>query len=149
MAEERVCEQCGTGFVPRREGDGFCVWLHAVSVGEVNVCTQLIRALEPVEGIDLMRRRRSRRAKGRTARRASALASHLLCSGPGNLTMAMGITLAENRADLLGDRLWIEDRDIDVDAIVWGPRIGINVGTERPWRASIAGHRAVSGPPRP
>ena len=59
--------------------------------------------------------------------------------------MAMGITLAENRLDLTGDRLFIEDRGIDAGPIAWGPRIGIRVGTERPWRAHVAGHRAVSG----
>jgi DNA-3-methyladenine glycosylase len=60
--------------------------------------------------------------------------------------MAMGITLGENRLDLLGDRLYVEDRGIRVDAIGWGPRIGIRVGTESPWRAWVAGNPAVSGP---
>jgi len=58
--------------------------------------------------------------------------------------MAMGITLAENRLDLLGERLWIEDRGLAVDAIRWGPRIGIRVGTESPWRAWVQEHNAVS-----
>ena len=118
----------------------------------VNVVTEahgspaavLIRALDPLDGIDVMRRRRARAMKGRTRRRASALATHDLCRGPGNLTMAMGITLAENRLDLLGDRLFVEDRGIAVGPIVWGPRIGIRVGTDTPWRAWIAGHPAVS-----
>jgi DNA-3-methyladenine glycosylase len=105
----------------------------------------LIRALEPVEGIDLMRRRRSRRAKGRTARRASALASHLLCSGPGNLTMAMGITLAQNRMDLCGETLFVQDAAAAGGQLVWGPRIGINVGTDRLWRVYLEGHPSVSG----
>ena len=55
--------------------------------------------------------------------------------------MAMGITLAENRLDLLGDRLFVEDRGIASAPIAWGPRIGIRVGTERPWRAWVAGIR--------
>jgi len=58
--------------------------------------------------------------------------------------MAMGITLAENRLDLLGDRLFLEDRGIEPGAIVWGTRIGIRVGMEAPWRAWIAAHPAVS-----
>jgi 3-methyladenine DNA glycosylase Mpg len=58
--------------------------------------------------------------------------------------MAMGITLAENRVDLLGDRLRIEDRGVVIDAIDWSPRIGIRVGTDRPWRAFVADHPAVS-----
>jgi 3-methyladenine DNA glycosylase Mpg len=59
--------------------------------------------------------------------------------------MAMGISLQENRLDLLGDRLFIEDRGIVVRAVDWSPRIGIRVGTDREWRASVRGHRAVSG----
>ena len=58
--------------------------------------------------------------------------------------MAMGITLAENRLDLTGERLFVEDRGISLDDVVWGPRIGIRVGTETPWRAWVAGHPAVS-----
>ena len=122
----------------------------------VNVVTEahgspaavLIRALDPIDGVDLMRQRRARRMKGRRRRpRPSELAPPALCRGPGNLTMAMGITLAENRLDLLGDRLYLEDRGIDVGPIAWGPRIGIRVGMEHPWRAWIAGHLAVSAVP--
>ncbi len=117
----------------------------------VNVVTEaqgspaaiLIRALDPLDGVETMQRRRRRPAKGRRPLDV-ALATHDLCRGPGNLTMAMGITLAENRVDLLGERLWIEDRRLVVDAIRWGPRIGIRVGTEHPWRATIADHAAVS-----
>ncbi|HZP47260.1 MAG TPA: DNA-3-methyladenine glycosylase [Vicinamibacterales bacterium] len=121
----------------------------------VNVVTEpdgapaavLIRALDPLDGIEVMRRRRARRAKGRRLRAlAGPLPRHDLCRGPGNLTMAMGITLADNRADLIGDRLYIEDRGIRVGAVAWGPRIGINVGTAHPWRAYVRGHAAVSGP---
>ena len=108
----------------------------------------LIRALDPLDGIDVMRRRRARAMNGRTRRAASAFASHDLCRGPGNLTMAMGITLAENRIDLLGERLYVEDRGIKVGPIAWGPRIGIRVGIESPWRAWVAGHPAVSATQR-
>jgi DNA-3-methyladenine glycosylase len=107
----------------------------------------LIRALDPLDGIPVMRRRRARAMKGR--RRPpdpSALPQSELCRGPGNLTMAMGITLAENRLDLLGSRLFVEDRGIGVGAVVWGPRVGIKVGTDRPWRAYAAHSPAVSEP---
>jgi DNA-3-methyladenine glycosylase len=119
----------------------------------VNVVTEshgspaavLIRALDPLEGVDAMRRRRARAVKGRRATpNGRTLPQHEICRGPGNLTMAMGITLAENRLDLLGDRLYIEDRGLNVGPIAWGPRIGIRVGTETPWRAWVAGHGAVS-----
>jgi DNA-3-methyladenine glycosylase len=119
----------------------------------VNVVTEargapaavLIRALDPIDGVDVMRRRRARVTKGRRPRAADApFARHELCRGPGNLTLAMGITLAENRVYLLGDRLYVEDRGTAIDVIEWGARIGIRVGTEHPWRAWIAGHAAVS-----
>jgi DNA-3-methyladenine glycosylase len=119
----------------------------------VNVVTEahgspaavLIRALDPLDGIAVMRRRRARAMKGRTARSTAAtLPAHEICRGPGNLTMAMGITLAENRLDLLGSRLYVEDRGLAVGPIAWGPRIGIRVGTESPWRAWVQGHPAVS-----
>jgi DNA-3-methyladenine glycosylase len=104
----------------------------------------LIRALDPIDGIDVMRRRRARAMKGR--RRSSApVDTSDLCRGPGNLTMAMGITLVENRLDLLGDRLYLEDRGLPTGSVIWGPRIGIRVGTDTPWRACLAGHPAVSG----
>src|SRR6478609_6893861 len=65
----------------------------------VNVVTEsagspaavLIRALDPLDGIETMRRRRARAAKGRRATGPSGLGVHDLCRGPGNLTMAMGI----------------------------------------------------------
>jgi DNA-3-methyladenine glycosylase len=119
----------------------------------VNVVTEshgspaavLIRALDPVDGIAVMRRRRARAVRRRRAVDIAALALHELCRGPGNLTMAMGITLAENHADLVGDRLFIEDPGLDLGPIAWSPRIGITVGIERQWRAYVAGHPAVSG----
>jgi len=94
----------------------------------------LIRALEPLEGIDVMKRRRRRHVP-----------THELCRGPGNLTKAMGITGAQNREDLCGGRLYIEDRGLPVpEEIAWGPRIGITVGTEREWRAFLRTHPSVS-----
>jgi DNA-3-methyladenine glycosylase len=105
----------------------------------------LIRALDPIEGLGVMRRRRSRATKRRRRRvNAEPVQTHDLCRGPGNLTTALGITLAENRVDLQGDRLYVEDRRLPVGEIVWGPRIGIRVGVEHPWRAWIREHAAVS-----
>jgi DNA-3-methyladenine glycosylase len=118
---------------------------NVVTEEEGSPAAVLIRALEPLEGVGVMRRRRTRKAKGRRPVRGSDLDVHDLCRGPGNLTMAMGITLADNRIDLTGDRLYIEDRGARVDRIVWGPRIGIRVGTEHAWRASVEAHRSVSG----
>ena len=119
----------------------------------VNVVTEpagypaavLIRALDPVDGIAVMRRRRGRGMKGRRTIDASLLAVHDLCRGPGNVTMAMAIGLADNRTDLLGDEIFIDDRRLTIGPIAWGPRIGISVGTEQAWRCYVPGHPCVSG----
>ncbi len=109
--------------------------VNVVTEAEGSPAAVLLRALEPIEGADAMRRRR-----GRAVTRVADL-----CRGPGNLAKAMGITLAENTLDLVGDRLFIEEGRTGVGEIAWGPRIGIRVGTDRPWRAYVAGHPAVSG----
>src|SRR5215468_9371888 len=96
----------------------------------------LIRALQPLEGIDLMKHRRA--PDGRP------IDEHDLCRGPGNLTKALGITIHDNRLDLTSSKLTIEDRRISVGQIATGPRIGIRVAVERPWRYWVEGHRSVS-----
>jgi DNA-3-methyladenine glycosylase len=122
--------------------------VNAVTEPEDFPAAVLIRAVEPIEGVSTMRRRRAKATKGRRARPAAALSAHELCRGPGNLTLAMGITLEENTLDLSGSRLFVEDRGLPVGPIEWGPRIGIRVGTAHPWRAWISGHNAVSAHPR-
>jgi len=111
--------------------------VNAVTEKEGSPAAVLIRALEPVEGVGLMRKRRSRDG--------AIPADHDLCRGPGNLTQALGITLAQNRLELTSERLWIEDRGRAVDALSWGPRIGIRVGIDRLWRCWADGHPCVSG----
>jgi DNA-3-methyladenine glycosylase len=69
-----------------------------------------------------------------------------LCRGPGNLTRALGITLGDNLLDLTSSNLRVEDRGLRRGPVAWGPRIGIRVGAEKPWRCWIAGHSSVSGP---
>jgi DNA-3-methyladenine glycosylase len=115
----------------------------------VNVVTEpdghpaavLVRGLEPIEGMALMRRRRSTGAGG-----GREIPDSDLCRGPGNLSRALGITLAQNWLDLETADLFLEDRRATVGPIAWSPRIGIRVGTERPWRCYVTGHPAVSGP---
>jgi len=98
----------------------------------------LVRALEPVDGVALMRARRASRHR--------EIPIHGLCRGPGNLTRAMGITLADNRADLCsGDRLFLEESAAQVARVARSPRIGIATGLERPWRFYVVGSAAVSG----
>jgi DNA-3-methyladenine glycosylase len=111
--------------------------VNAVTEAEGHPAAVLIRALEPIDGVRLMTARRAR--DGRT------VAEHDLCRGPGNLTKAMGITLSDNCLDLVRSRLVIEDRGVGVDAVSWGPRIGIRVATDRPWRCWITHNSSVSG----
>ena len=127
---------------------GIHALVNVVTESEGEPAAVLIRALDPLDGVDVMRGRRARTAKRRRTRESARRADQDLCRGPGNLTVAMGITLAENQVDLLGTRLFIEDRGHAIGGVTWGPRIGINVGTEHPWRAWIDRHPAVSGPRR-
>ncbi|MDR3699204.1 MAG: DNA-3-methyladenine glycosylase [Candidatus Sulfopaludibacter sp.] len=94
----------------------------------------LVRALEPVWGIETMRRRRP------AARRLQDLTA-----GPGKLTLALGITRAQYGADLTRGSLVLrelaEPRAIEVDVT---PRIGISQCAERPLRFAIRGNRFVS-----
>jgi DNA-3-methyladenine glycosylase len=101
----------------------------------------LIRALEPLDGEPLMRRRRARG----TGRRADSFDRYELCRGPGNLTRALGITLARNYMDLTTGTLRIEDRRLRPRELRWSPRIGITVGVEQEWRCYDAASNAVSG----
>ena len=112
--------------------------VNAVTEHEGDPAAVLIRALEPVEGIQLMEKRRA--PDGRHVDVTD------LCRGPGNLTRALGITLTDNLLDLTASRLRIEDRGFGVDDVLWGPRIGIRVGVDRPWRCWLADNPSVSGP---
>ena len=99
----------------------------------------LLRALEPLDGLPQMQARRA--AGGAPPHRLTAEA---ICQGPGNLTVAMGITQAQNQADLSTGDLYLEDRGLAPPAVAWSPRIGIRVGTDRPWRAIDAASRSVT-----
>ncbi|HUF94341.1 MAG TPA: DNA-3-methyladenine glycosylase [Candidatus Limnocylindria bacterium] len=93
----------------------------------------LIRAVEPVAGIDTMARRRGVPA-----------ASVRIASGPGNLTRALGITLADNAADLTTGPLTIEPRTGPRPRIGTGPRVGITRAVDLPLRFWIADSPSVS-----
>jgi DNA-3-methyladenine glycosylase len=114
--------------------------LNFVAEPEGDAAAVLIRALEPVAGIEIMRARRG------VARLED------LCSGPGKLTEALGITLDLNGTSLLEGPIDVLERNGagSPAEIVTGPRIGISKATEHPWRFSLAGSRFVSKPwPRP
>ncbi len=115
--------------------------VNAVTESEGSPGAVLIRALEPLEGEALMRRRRARG----TAKRASEFETPGLCRGPGNLTRALGIRLDHNWRDLVTSDLRIEDAGLPAREIAWSSRIGIRVGVEHPWRCYVPDSRAVSG----
>ncbi len=97
----------------------------------------LIRAIEPIEGIEEMILRRGK-SKNR----------NLLTSGPARLSKAMGIDKALNESSLLNDIVWIEERMDNFSLeIVTSKRIGIDYAGEDaslPWRFSIIGNKFVS-----
>jgi len=121
----------GTAYVYRSYG--IHALLNAVCEAEDVGAAVLIRALEPVDGIELMRERR------RVARDQD------LCNGPGKLTQALGIELDLNATSLLHGPIAIEPR-ADAPALAVGPRIGITRAVELPWRFCERGSRHVSRP---
>ncbi len=114
--------------------------VNAVTEPETRPAAVLIRALEPLEGADLMRRRR---AHG-TGKRPARLPAMDLCRGPGNLTRALGISLRHNRLDLTASALRIEDAGLPARTVGWSPRIGIRVGVHHEWRCYDPLSAAVS-----
>jgi DNA-3-methyladenine glycosylase len=101
----------------------------------------LIRALEPIAGIELMRERRGV-IGARPARDAD------LCSGPGKLTQALGIELGENGTPLAGGPVRIGARTDQwlAPTVVQSTRIGITRAVELRWRFSASGNGHVSRP---
>jgi len=118
--------------------------VNAVTEGEGSPAAVLIRALEPKDGIALMRRRRTLGS----GLRGAAIANHDLCRGPGNLTRALGITLRDNRLDLTKSALRIEDHGLPRRGVTWSRRVGINVGVEHEWRVTAIDSPALSRPRR-
>lgn len=96
----------------------------------------LIRAVQPVEGIELMRKRRHGQP------------DHNLTNGPGKLCLALGIDRSLDNTDLLGNRVWLEAGEtISRSRIASGPRIGIDYAgewVEKPWRFWVTDNPYVS-----
>ena len=112
---------------------GIHALLNAVCEEEGVGAAVLIRALEPLEGLDHMRTRRG---------------VDDLCSGPGKLTQALGIELDLNGSDLDGGPISIEPAPPgweEVEPVV-GTRIGITKAADLPWRFCVPGSRSVSRP---
>jgi DNA-3-methyladenine glycosylase len=110
--------------------------LNAVAEEEGIGAAVLIRALEPVDGVDVMRERRG----------LDRLED--LCSGPGKLTQALDVGLSLNGTSLIDGPIGIlaRDRDEPAPRIVVGERIGITKAADLPWRFCDADSRHVSRP---
>ncbi len=96
----------------------------------------LIRAVEPLENIEIMRERRGK------------MPDKNLTSGPGKLCIALGIDKTFNNADLLGDKVWLEEgKKITASKVVSGKRVGIDYAeeyAEKPWRFWVKDNVFVS-----
>ena len=119
----------GRAYVYRSYGIHWC--LNVVCGAETSGGAVLIRALEPVSGVDLMRKRRG----------VSDLRQ--LCRGPGRLCQALGITGAMDGKALDKPPFMIESQS-RIAEIVAGPRIGISRGVETPWRFGLSGSAFLS-----
>jgi DNA-3-methyladenine glycosylase len=108
-----------------------------VCEGAGSASAVLMRAMEPTEGLAAMYRRR------RTAD------ARLLCSGPGRLTEALGITHAHNGLALDAAPFELRERTREIE-VVAGPRIGITKAADLPWRYGLVESRFWSKPfPKP
>ena len=124
----------GVSYVYMIYGVYFC--LNAVTESEGHPAAVLIRAMEPLENIRIMR-----------TLRYNPLRDTNIASGPGKLCMAMSIDKSLNAVDLAARKLWIEDRSLDVGAIAAGPRINVDYAGEyknKPWRFYERGNPHVS-----
>jgi DNA-3-methyladenine glycosylase len=128
------------GFAYVYRSYGIHALLNAVTSPVGEGAAVLIRALEPLEGIDLMRARRGVERVGD------------LCSGPGKLTQALGIGLSSNETSLLGDGpIELLERPLSEPAprIVAGERVGITRAVELRWRFCDANAAQYVSQPRP
>ena len=119
---------------------GIHALLNAVCEPEGVGAAVLIRALQPLEGIEAMRARRSPAGV--------RMRDEDLCSGPGKLTQALGVELTENGGDLYGGPVRILPRESEwlEPTILASTRIGITKAVELPWRFCTAHNRNVSRP---
>ena len=123
----------GHAYVYRSYGIHWCLNFVCEEVGVANAV--LLRALEPTRGLEQMRARRGLEDE------------RLLCSGPGRLCQALGVTREHDGLALDRPPFELLAGDSPVD-VVNGPRIGITRAAELPWRYAEAGSRFLSRPLR-
>jgi DNA-3-methyladenine glycosylase len=118
-------------YVYRSYGIHWCMNFVCEAAGSASAV--LIRAIEPTAGLPLMRRRRGLKDE------------RLLCSGPGRLCEALGITRTQNGMALDQPPFALFARQGEVD-VVAGPRIGLTKAADLPWRYGEKGSRFLSKP---
>ena len=121
----------GHAYVYRSYGIHWC--LNLVCEAEGSAAAVLIRALEPTHGLEAMRARRGLDGP------------RLLCAGPGRLCQALGVTGAHDGLPLDAPPFELRAAPSPV-VVASGPRIGISVATDLPWRHAVAGSRWLSRP---
>jgi DNA-3-methyladenine glycosylase len=124
----------GYAYVYRSYGIHWC--LNFVCEPEGSASAVLIRAIEPIAGIARMRRHRG------------IADERLLCSGPGRLCQALGVSVIHNGLALDRPPFELRARERKPDLVV-GIRVGITKAAELPWRYGLAGSRFLSKPFRP
>ena len=105
---------------------------HCLNLTTGGASAVLLRALEPLEGLEEM------------ARRRGVAEPRLLCAGPGRLCQALGVTVEDDgRAVTTKGGLWVAAGD-PAQAVLATPRIGLSVAVAEPWRFTEAGSRYLS-----
>lgn len=118
----------GRAYVYRSYGMHWCLNLVC---GETPGGAVLVRAIEPLAGLDIMRRRRGLEA------------SRALCSGPGKLCQALGVSIAHDGLSLTAPPFAMTPAKLAYD-VVAGPRVGITRAADRPWRFGMRGSGHLS-----
>lgn len=128
----------GYAYVYLLYGISWAINLVTTSSGEPHAV--LIRALEPIRGIDLMARRRRKPAESRE-----------LTNGPGKLTQALAITGADYGKNLCGSQLYLETCALPLGRIGRSTRVNVDYAGDwasKPWRFYERGNRYISVRPR-